>query len=75
MSSFRRSSLLASPALIAALDASDAEAQTAQPLRIAMSIGDVPRLWGGPEAGFEVPVRRAGGLTEISRRWPPAAPV
>jgi hypothetical protein len=74
MSAFRRRSLLASPALIAALGASDAEAQTAQPLRIAMSIGDVPRLWGGPEAGFEVPVRRAGGLTEISRHWPPAAP-
>jgi ABC-type transport system substrate-binding protein len=53
MSAFRRRSLLASPALIAALGASDAEAQTAQPLRIAMSIGDVPRLWGGPEAGFE----------------------
>eukprot|EP01031_Cornospumella_fuschlensis_P010133 gene10133-12427_t len=48
-----RRSLLAAPALIGALGASEAEAQSAQPLRIAMSIGDVPRLWGGPEAGFE----------------------
>ena len=29
------------------------EAQAAQPLRSAMSIGDVPRLEGGPDAGFE----------------------
>ncbi len=48
-----RRSLLAAPALVAALGPSEAEAQAAQPLRIAMSIGDVPRLWGGPEAGFE----------------------
>lgn len=48
-----RRSLIAAPALITALGASEAEAQQAQPLRIAMSIGDVPRLWGGPEAGFE----------------------
>jgi ABC-type transport system substrate-binding protein len=53
MTTLHRRSLLASPALIAALGASEAEAQAAAPLRIAMSIGDVPRLWGGPEAGFE----------------------
>ena len=45
--------ILAAPALIGALGASTAEAQTAQPLRIGMSIGDIPRMWGGPEAGFE----------------------
>jgi ABC-type transport system substrate-binding protein len=48
-----RRSLIAAPAIITALGASQAEAQQAQPLRIAMSIGDIPRLWGGPEAGFE----------------------
>jgi ABC-type transport system substrate-binding protein len=53
MMDIRRRSFLATPALIGALGASEAEAQSAQPLRIAMSIGDVPRLWGGPEAGFE----------------------
>lgn len=32
----------------------EAVAQAAsQPLRIAMSISDLPRMWGGPEAGFE----------------------
>ncbi|MEI8146230.1 MAG: ABC transporter substrate-binding protein, partial [Alphaproteobacteria bacterium] len=32
----------------------EAEAQAAaQPLRIAMSLSDVPRMWGGPDAGFE----------------------
>ena len=49
----QRRSVLVAPALIGALGASRAEAQAAAPLRIAMSIGDVPRLWGGPEAGFE----------------------
>ncbi len=49
----QRRAILAAPALITALGASEAEAQSAQPLRIAMSIGDVPRMWGGPEAGFE----------------------
>jgi hypothetical protein len=53
MTFFSRRSLLATPALLSALGPSLAEAQAAQPLRIAMSIGDVPRLWGGPEAGFE----------------------
>lgn len=53
MLDIRRRSLLAAPVLISALGANEAEAQQAQPLRIAMSIGDVPRLWGGPEAGFE----------------------
>ena len=48
-----RRAVLAAPALLPALGPSRAEAQAAQPLRIAMSIGDVPRLWGGPEAGFE----------------------
>ncbi|MFM8801763.1 MAG: ABC transporter substrate-binding protein, partial [Tagaea sp.] len=28
-------------------------AQTQPPLRIAMSLSDVPRLWAGPDAGFE----------------------
>ena len=51
--SLPRRTLLATPALITALGASRAEAQQAQGLRIGMSIGDVPRLWGGPEAGFE----------------------
>ena len=49
----QRRVILAAPALITALGPSEAEAQASQPLRIAMSIGDVPRLWGGPEAGFE----------------------
>ena len=49
----RRRPLLAAPALVVALGASTAEAQNAQPLRIGMSIGDIPRMWGGPEAGFE----------------------
>ena len=53
MNMISRRSLLATPALLTALGPSLAEAQAAQPLRIAMSIGDVPRLWGGPEAGFE----------------------
>ena len=53
MIALSRRSLLATPALLTALGPSLAEAQAAQPLRIAMSIGDVPRLWGGPEAGFE----------------------
>jgi ABC-type transport system substrate-binding protein len=53
MTMISRRSLLATPALLTALGPSLAEAQAAQPLRIAMSIGDVPRLWGGPEAGFE----------------------
>jgi ABC-type transport system substrate-binding protein len=53
MTTIQRRGILAAPALITALGASEAEAQSAQPLRIAMSIGDVPRLWGGPEAGFE----------------------
>ena len=53
MTMISRRSLLATPALLTALGPSFAEAQAAQPLRIAMSIGDVPRLWGGPEAGFE----------------------
>jgi ABC-type transport system substrate-binding protein len=48
-----RRSLLAAPALLTALGASEAEAQQAQPLRIGMSLTDIPRLWGGPEAGFE----------------------
>ena len=48
-----RRTLLAAPALVTALGASQAEAQQAQGLRIGMSIADVPRLWGGPEAGFE----------------------
>jgi ABC-type transport system substrate-binding protein len=30
-----------------------AAGQTAQPLRIGISLSDVPRLWGGPEGGFE----------------------
>jgi ABC-type transport system substrate-binding protein len=53
MTMISRRSLLGTPALLTALGPSLAEAQAAQPLRIAMSIGDVPRLWGGPEAGFE----------------------
>ena len=53
MPALPRRAILATPALIAGLGASQAEAQSAQPLRIAMSIGDVPRMWGGPEAGFE----------------------
>jgi ABC-type transport system substrate-binding protein len=48
-----RRTLLAAPALAAALGPSAAEAQAAAPLRIAMSLNDIPRLWGGPEAGFE----------------------
>jgi len=48
-----RRSLLAAPVLLAALGPSDAEAQAAQPLRIGMSLNDIPRMWGGPEAGFE----------------------
>ena len=48
-----RRALLAAPVLIAGLDASCAEAQAAQPLRITMLIGDAPRPWSGPEAGFE----------------------
>jgi hypothetical protein len=48
-----RGSLLSTPTLLTVLGPSLAEAQAAQPLRIAMFIGDVPRLWGGPEAGFE----------------------
>lgn len=39
---------------VAALPRSEALAQAAaQPLRIAMSLSDVPRMWGGPDAGFE----------------------
>lgn len=49
----QRRAILAAPALITTLGASEAEPQASQPLRIAMSIGDVPRLWGGPEVGFE----------------------
>ena len=49
----QRRAILAGPALITGLGASEAQAQASQPLRIAMSIGDVPRLWGGPEVGFE----------------------
>ncbi len=30
-----------------------AAGQTAQPLRIGISLSDVPRMWGGPEGGFE----------------------
>ncbi|MCA0318690.1 MAG: ABC transporter substrate-binding protein [Proteobacteria bacterium] len=30
-----------------------ASGQTAQPLRIGISLSDVPRMWGGPEGGFE----------------------
>ncbi|MCS6890277.1 MAG: ABC transporter substrate-binding protein [Rhodovarius sp.] len=49
-----RRAALAAPALLALpLGPSEAEAQAAQPLRIGMSIGDIPRMWGGPEAGFE----------------------
>ncbi|HZH47699.1 MAG TPA: ABC transporter substrate-binding protein, partial [Roseococcus sp.] len=44
--------LLAAPAA-AALQPGHAEAQAPQTLRIGMSLNDVPRLWGGPEAGFE----------------------
>jgi ABC-type transport system substrate-binding protein len=53
MLDLRRRALLATPALVAALGPSEAEAQAAQPLRIGMSLTDIPRLWGGPEAGFE----------------------
>jgi len=49
----RRAALSAPAILTMPLGASIAEAQTAQPLRIGMSIGDIPRMWGGPEAGFE----------------------
>lgn len=48
----RRGFLAATAASPLALGPHAAEAQAA-PLRIAMSISDVPRLWGGPEAGFE----------------------
>ncbi|MBY0336403.1 MAG: ABC transporter substrate-binding protein [Acetobacteraceae bacterium] len=51
--SLPRRALLAAPALVSALGASVAEAQQAQPLRIGMSLNDIPRMWGGPEAGFE----------------------
>ncbi|MFL9823993.1 ABC transporter substrate-binding protein [Rhodoplanes sp. SY1] len=39
----------------------DAAAQTAAKVTIAMSLGDVPRLWAGPDGGFEG--LRFGGYT------------
>lgn len=48
----RRGFIAATAASPLALGPHAAQAQAA-PLRIAMSISDVPRLWGGPEAGFE----------------------
>jgi ABC-type transport system substrate-binding protein len=56
MTVLSRRSLLASAAAatIAGTAGRSAEAQsTAAPLRIAMSLSDIPRMWGGPDAGFE----------------------
>ncbi|MFN8981586.1 MAG: hypothetical protein ACK5X9_03525 [Alphaproteobacteria bacterium] len=56
-----RGSLLSTPTLLTVLGPSLAEAQAAQPLRIAMFIGDVQRLGGGPEAGCDG-VRRGASV-------------
>ncbi|MCA3266596.1 MAG: ABC transporter substrate-binding protein [Azospirillum sp.] len=49
----RRRVLAGTAALGASSLAPVALAQTQPPLRIAMSLSDVPRLWAGPDAGFE----------------------
>ncbi len=48
-----RRQLLGTAAAVAALAATPVGAQTQPPLRIAMSLNDIPRLWAGPDAGFE----------------------
>lgn len=50
-----RRHVLAGSAALGALAASgrQALAQAQPPLRIAMSLTDIPRLWAGPDAGFE----------------------
>jgi peptide/nickel transport system substrate-binding protein len=48
-----RRTLLATAAAAGALAATPVAAQTQPPLRIAMSLNDIPRLWAGPDAGFE----------------------
>jgi ABC-type transport system substrate-binding protein len=53
MTMISRRSLLATPALLTAFGPLLGTAQAARPLRSAMSIGDVPRLEGSPDAGFE----------------------
>ncbi|MFN3853012.1 MAG: ABC transporter substrate-binding protein [Phreatobacter sp.] len=54
-SAFSRRALLQGTALAAASGAipAGAFAQANGPLRIGISLSDVPRLWGGPEGGFE----------------------
>lgn len=54
-SAFSRRALLQGTALAAASAAipAGAFAQANGPLRIGISLSDVPRLWGGPEGGFE----------------------
>lgn len=51
----RRKALAGAAALglSSALPADLALAQSSQPIRIAMSLGDIPRLWAGPDGGFE----------------------
>lgn len=57
----RRSALqsVAAAALMSTTKVGSAQAN--QPLRIAMSLADVPRTWGGPDGGFEG--LRFGGYT------------
>lgn len=54
-SAFSRRALLQGTALAATSSAipAGAFAQANGPLRIGISLSDVPRLWGGPEGGFE----------------------
>jgi peptide/nickel transport system substrate-binding protein len=60
--SISRRSALQSAAAAALLGATTIRsAQANQPLRIAMSLADVPRTWGGPDGGFEG--LRFGGYT------------
>ncbi len=60
--SISRRSALQSAAAAAVLGTTTVgSAQANQPLRIAMSLADVPRTWGGPDGGFEG--LRFGGYT------------
>ena len=55
----RREFLLGSAAFAAMMTAAPASA--AQPFRIAISLIDLPRMWGSPDGGFEG--MRFGGYT------------
>jgi peptide/nickel transport system substrate-binding protein len=49
----RRAVLAGGAALATGFTPLHALGQTSAPLRIAMSLSDIPRMWAGPDAGFE----------------------